>query len=285
MSLLAATYGSDSDNSEDDVEETTTGGGVLGGLVAYVDEDAPPPAANTSAVTREDTRHHDGNGQNNGAVVEEGAAVKTASVQPLTGTGSHVGGLDSDKTLAHARSLLPARPQGEPSPQLVKSVQLLFQKKRDGMDLNQHLQGMRQFRNPSLYEKLIDAMDIDHIGSNCPPDVYDPSRWTDEDFFEQLALARSAAEARKAEARRNRTSVQFVSGSARHAPPVRLLPHSNPVAPAAHGSTVPVPVASAVPPPRRPSVDPAQVQAKRIEAERRVAAMLKAKQSGGGGPS
>ena len=28
-----------------------------------------------------------------------------------------------------------------------------------------------------------------------------------------------------------------------------------------------------------------QVQAKRIEAERRVAAMLKAKQSGGGGPS
>jgi hypothetical protein len=35
--------------------------------------------------------------------------------------------------------------------------------------LNFQIQQRKQFRNPSIYEKLIDHLDIEEIGTNYPP--------------------------------------------------------------------------------------------------------------------
>jgi len=52
--------------------------------------------------------------------------------------------------------------------------------------MNARLRGMKQFRNPTMYEKLVEQMDINECGSNCSPDQYDPNRWAPEDYYDKL---------------------------------------------------------------------------------------------------
>ena len=40
---------------------------------------------------------------------------------------------------------------------------------RNISSLNFQIQQRKQFRNPSIYEKLIDHLDIEEIGTNYPP--------------------------------------------------------------------------------------------------------------------
>jgi hypothetical protein len=68
------------------------------------------------------------------------------------------------------------------------------------------IQSSKQFRNPSIYQKLIEQMGIEETGSctelvsprpvvkracgclgtNYDPAVYDPKRWTDDDHYKAL---------------------------------------------------------------------------------------------------
>lgn len=61
-----------------------------------------------------------------------------------------------------------------------------FEKKAQGADLNALIQKRRDFKNPSMYEKLIEKFEVDELGSNFAPSVFDPHGFTKDCFYDQI---------------------------------------------------------------------------------------------------
>ena len=114
---------------------------------------------------------------------------------------------------------LPPEPPGRCSKALQdKVIALLEKEQRLGLDLNQHLQGRKDFRNPSIYEKLVTALSLDEFGTNFPEHVYDPKAWKEEENYKNLLDAQKKAYEKKEKAKlQDRTKIEFVKGTKRPA--------------------------------------------------------------------
>lgn len=108
---------------------------------------------------------------------------------------------------------LPPEPTGRCSPTLLEKVQKLHDKVSSGLDMNELIQSKKEFRNPSIYEKLIQFCGINELGTNYSADVYDPSKWGKESFYEELAKAQRVDMDRREKEKKERTKVEFVSGT------------------------------------------------------------------------
>lgn len=74
---------------------------------------------------------------------------------------------------------LPPEPKGKCPTELQDKITKMYEKMRtNNMDMNKLIQERKEFRNPSIYEKLIQFCDIDELGTNYPPELYDPMQWT-----------------------------------------------------------------------------------------------------------
>lgn len=74
---------------------------------------------------------------------------------------------------------LPPEPKGKCPQDLQDKITKMYEKMRtNNMDMNKLIQERKEFRNPSIYEKLIQFCDIDELGTNYPPEIYDPAQWT-----------------------------------------------------------------------------------------------------------
>jgi len=83
---------------------------------------------------------------------------------------------------------LPPEPSGKCAIDLQEKVSKMFYKiQNDGLDLNQEIQSKKSFRNPSIYEKLIDYCGLNEFGTNYPPQIFDPFKWGKESFYDELA--------------------------------------------------------------------------------------------------
>jgi hypothetical protein len=51
---------------------------------------------------------------------------------------------------------------------------------------NDRLMNNQAFRNPHLYAKLVEFLELDEIGSNFDPSVYDPHGWPEEAYAEAI---------------------------------------------------------------------------------------------------
>lgn len=70
---------------------------------------------------------------------------------------------------------LPAEPPGKCSRILQEKITKLYERmRREGLNLTASIQRKTNFRNPSIYEKLIEFCGIDEKGTNYPPEIYDP---------------------------------------------------------------------------------------------------------------
>jgi len=74
-----------------------------------------------------------------------------------------------------------------------KVAELIAKQKRQNLDVNYEIQKSKAFRNPSIYQKLIEYCEIDEFGSNFDPTDFDPKRWTEASSMESLAKAQSIA--------------------------------------------------------------------------------------------
>lgn len=72
---------------------------------------------------------------------------------------------------------LPAEPKGKCPQELQEKITNMHEKMKSGMDMNKLIQERKEFRNPSIYEKLIQYCDIDELGTNYQPEIYDPLQW------------------------------------------------------------------------------------------------------------
>lgn len=85
---------------------------------------------------------------------------------------------------------LPPEPNTKPDPKIQETITNINQKiKNNDYDLNQFIQGRKDFRNPSIYDKLIQFCNINELGTNFPPEIYDVSIYGAESFYEELAKA------------------------------------------------------------------------------------------------
>ncbi|XP_059154430.1 SAP30-binding protein-like [Physella acuta] len=109
---------------------------------------------------------------------------------------------------------IPPEPTGKCSVQLQKKIEDMYERmRREGLDLNRAIQSKKNFRNPSIYEKLIDYCHIDEKGTNFPPEIYDPHIWGKESFYDELdKLQRKDMERREKE-KKERTKIEFMTGT------------------------------------------------------------------------
>ena len=106
---------------------------------------------------------------------------------------------------------LPDEPEGRCSNALQEKIEnLLETKKRSGRDLKHTIQRKKNFRNPSIYEKLVAFCSINEIGTNYPEHIYDPFSWTEDSFYERLSKIQKEHHEKK---QKDRSKVEFVSAT------------------------------------------------------------------------
>lgn len=111
---------------------------------------------------------------------------------------------------------LPPEPTGRCSNALQDKIRSLLEKThQEKLDLNTNIQNRKDYRNPSIYKKLLQFLNIDETGSNYPKSLFDPTCWPEESYYESLSKAQKEAYERKEKekAKQARTQVEFVSGT------------------------------------------------------------------------
>ncbi|XP_066443917.1 SAP30-binding protein isoform X1 [Eleutherodactylus coqui] len=109
---------------------------------------------------------------------------------------------------------IPPEPAGRCSNNLQEKIHKLYERKlKEGTDMNQIIQKKKEFRNPSIYEKLIQFCSIDELGTNYPKDMFDPHGWSEDSYYEALAKAQKIEMDKLEKAKKERTKIEFVTGT------------------------------------------------------------------------
>lgn len=151
------------------------------------------------------------------------ASMDTSEAGGATGSPSaHSSSSDANGTGQRDRAAeygfsLPAEPRGRCPAELQDKIANMHAKMRAGMDMNRLIQDRKEFRNPSIYEKLIQFCDINELGTNYPPEIYDPLQWGRESFYEELAGAQKVEMERRERERKDGLKHQLVTEAARKA--------------------------------------------------------------------
>ncbi|XP_055626305.1 SAP30-binding protein [Toxorhynchites rutilus septentrionalis] len=108
---------------------------------------------------------------------------------------------------------LPPETKGKCSLELQEKIATLYEKMRNSnMDTNKIIQERKEFRNPSIYEKLIQFCNINEFGTNYSPEIFDPSQWGKESFYEELAKAQKVEMEKVEKARKENAKTEIQVG-------------------------------------------------------------------------
>lgn len=114
---------------------------------------------------------------------------------------------------------LPPEPTGLCSPRIQESVNKAMKKKLDyGYDMNAVIQRKKAFRNPSIYEKLIQFCEIDEHGTNFPKDLYDGHLFGKESYYDELSKVQMLDMERREKAAKERNAKMAKEGNHDSAP-------------------------------------------------------------------
>jgi len=111
---------------------------------------------------------------------------------------------------------LPPPPPGKASQQLQDNVTRYVNNVRRGnKDYDVIIQSKKEFRNPSIYEKLIDLLDLDEMGSNYPLDRFDPHMWigSKDSYYDEIARVQKEEMDRREKERKDKTKVDVITGT------------------------------------------------------------------------
>ena len=110
---------------------------------------------------------------------------------------------------------LPPEPPGTCSPALQESINKLYLRKKEGYDMNAVIQSKKGFRNPSIYEKLIQYCSIDEHGTNFPKELYDGHLFGPESYYDELAKVQKADMEKREKAAKERSAKSATKGEKR----------------------------------------------------------------------
>ncbi|KAF4564490.1 hypothetical protein EYR40_010652 [Pleurotus pulmonarius] len=83
---------------------------------------------------------------------------------------------------------------------------------------NDSLMSNRSFRNPHLYAKLVEFVDVDERATNFSKEIWDPDAVRDEWFADKIAEVQKARSEQQAESSGKRSRIEFTAT----APPAKL---------------------------------------------------------------
>lgn len=113
---------------------------------------------------------------------------------------------------------LPPEPAGNCSKRLQEKIAKHYNTMmREGKDLNAEIQRLKEFRNPSIYEKLIKMCGIDEQGTNYPPELYNPLIWGPQSYYDELSRIQTEMLHEK-EKEAKKSKVEFQKGVKKSAP-------------------------------------------------------------------
>lgn len=168
------------------------------------DGDNDQEQRNNSEVKRTPQKHSD-----------SPIVVDDDSFDPSQKSGNH-NKTDKYAKYAHYNFSLPPEPKGKPLPELTEKIQQLYEKmETNNMDMNRIIQQRKEFRNPSIYEKLIQFCDINEFGTNYPPEIYDPLQWGPESYYEELARVQKNEMVKRQKEKKDNDKIEQVSALAR----------------------------------------------------------------------
>ncbi|XP_026027829.1 SAP30-binding protein-like [Astatotilapia calliptera] len=208
-----AVYGDDSEPDSDPEQEES--GGRVGSLVYRYDEDDL-----NQTVDPEEKESADEDGRENNSEVDESDEGRDADdfeiseaekkdpkelVAPFS---------EKVRNMSPDEIKIPPEPPGRCSSHLQEKIHKLYKRKLHGdFDTNAHIQQKKKFRNPSIYEKLIQFCAIDELGTNYPKDMFDPHAWSEDSYYEALAKAQKVEMDKLEKAMKERTKIEFVTGT------------------------------------------------------------------------
>ncbi|XP_058835076.1 SAP30-binding protein [Topomyia yanbarensis] len=108
---------------------------------------------------------------------------------------------------------LPPESKGKCSIELQEKIATLYEKMRNSnMDTNKIIQERKEFRNPSIYEKLIQFCDINELGTNYSSDIFDPFQWGKDSYYEELAKSQKIEMEKVEKARKENAKTEIQIG-------------------------------------------------------------------------
>lgn len=112
--------------------------------------------------------------------------------------------------------IIPPDPPGSCPIELQEKITNLYRKMESGrLDMNKLIQQRKDFRNPSIYEKLIQYCSINELGTNYPPDRFDPFKWSKDSYYEELSKVQKVEMDKLEKAKKEKTKIEIVSGTAK----------------------------------------------------------------------
>ncbi|XP_039991124.1 SAP30-binding protein isoform X2 [Xiphias gladius] len=208
-----ADYGDDSEPDSEPEPEETGARGV--GLVYSYDEDEL-----NRTEDADDKRSGDEDSRDSNSEMEESDEGRDADdveiLEAERKDPNELVALFSEKVrnMSPDEIRIPPEPPGRCSSQLQEKIHKLYERKLHGdFDTNSHIQKKKEFRNPSIYEKLIQFCGIDELGTNYPKDMFDPHGWSEDSYYEALAKAQNVEMDKLEKAKKERTKIEFVTGT------------------------------------------------------------------------
>lgn len=107
--------------------------------------------------------------------------------------------------------MFPQEPSGRCSNSLQNKVRQALE---NNFCFNKAVEQGKDFRNPSIYEKMIEFCGIDEYGTNYPTHLFDPTRWRESGGYENLRKLQKESYDRNQKARVEavtRAKIEFVS--------------------------------------------------------------------------
>ena len=200
--MRLVSYNEEGDNDEDEDEGEATGG----------DSDKGQGARGRGADSDDaDVISMDLDSENDGGSVEEqegnkGDLDKGEEQDEENAANISQGSVKVDSWSGGIQ--LPPEPKGECDSHLQDSITKLYRRKMEhGYDLNAVIQQRKGFRNPSIYEKLIQFCEIDEMGTNFPPELYDGHLFGKESYYDELAKVQAQDMERREKAEKKRSAV------------------------------------------------------------------------------
>lgn len=109
---------------------------------------------------------------------------------------------------------IPPEPAAKCPRELQENITKFYNKMiNEGLDMNKIIQDRKNFRNPSIYEKLIQFCDINELDTNYPPEIYDPLKWGKESYYEELGRVQKVEmDRREKEKKEKLAKIDFITG-------------------------------------------------------------------------
>jgi len=155
----------------------------------------------------------------------EEAQASTSGTQNAVASSSHT---DPQDELTRIRALLQPPPipevddwgippaSNEPCDPVIQTKLAQFLELKHGVPpkhFNDSLMANRAFRNPHLYAKLVEFVDVDERTTNFPPALWDPTDVDPSWFADRIAETQKARAEQQAAVKEKRTQIAFTASS------------------------------------------------------------------------